>query len=520
MLNFTELTTPRHDGETLVEPGPDQLASLAEANARRLAVASCKIHGRPLGALRADTRSALAGGPAESLVIVTGHQPEFYHAGVWAKNVVTARLASAVGGRAVNLVVDNDAPKKTTFTVPHHRGSVLTALEKPFAQYRVGWAFEQFPALDAATGRRILDELRTALGDGAYEASSLPLMASALTQPSEARDLVDQVTAARKLAEDHFGLDLVERRVSQCWGGPMLLDLLLSASRFAECYNAALADYRQAHGVRGTNRPVPDLAQDGDRVELPVWVYRHDQARRRLFVECKGDRITFHADAEPMGSLGVGELAGDDGMARLSAVLGWRFRPRALTLTMWARLLLADLFVHGIGGAKYDRITDRLIERYFGIEPPAMACVSATLRMPVDRFPVGREDLARARRKCRDAHYNPQRYLSAITDDVSQPLQQRVDAIAESDRLRREDRLNRSARRRAFLAIRRTNAEVLKIDPGLIDRLAAEVDRIRRQLDHNAVADSREYFFGLLPMAKLAQLLEALPSVEQLRAKA
>ena len=36
--------------------------------------------------------------------------------------------------------------------------------------------------------------------------------------------------------------------------------------------------------------------------------------------------------------------------------LGIRLRTRALTTTMYARFLIGDLFVHGIGGAKYDEL--------------------------------------------------------------------------------------------------------------------------------------------------------------------
>jgi hypothetical protein len=180
--------------------------------------------------------------------------------------------------------------------------------------------------------------------------------------------------------------------------------------------------------------------------------------------------------------------------------------------------LLADLFIHGIGGAKYDRITDRLMQLYFGIEPPAMACVSATVRMPMERFPVAKADLWNARHKARDVHYNPQRYVSAIAADLSERLQRRVDGIAESQRLAREDRGNQRARRDAFRAIRQANADLLAADPLLPDRLAAQVHRIEHQLAHNAVADSREYFFGLLPMTKLKQLADALPTTDRLRA--
>ena len=37
---------------------------------------------------------------------------------------------------------------------------------------------------------------------------------------------------------------------------------------------------------------------------------------------------------------------------------GIRLRTRALTTTLFARYVLGDLFVHGIGGAKYDELGD------------------------------------------------------------------------------------------------------------------------------------------------------------------
>jgi len=513
------LQTPTEDGHVLVEPGPDRLAELTQVNHHRLSTCKCVIHGRTLAELRAATRVVLADLTDDHPLIVTGHQPEFYHAGVWAKNIVASRLAAALGGRALNLVVDNDAPKKTSLTVPHCGRGMLTAYEVPFAEYHAGWTFEQLDGLDTRAAHRMVEEIRTALGDAAYRASAMPRMEPAFTTHVSGDDFVDQITRARKTVEVLFDLDLTERRVSRCWGGPMVLEILLNAARFAACYNAALADYRQAAGIRGTRRPVPDLLSKPDRIELPIWAYRRKDARRRLFVEPIQDAVTFYAEQAPIGTLGTSELRDPEALTHLSETTGWCLRPRALALTLWARLLLADLFIHGIGGAKYDCITDRLIRRYFEIEPPALACVSATVKMPMDRFPVSRDDLVAARRKARDVHYNPQRYLSAITADLSERLQRRVDRIAESQRLAREDRLNRRARREVFLAIRRANADLLAIDPNLVDRLESQVRRIEHQLAHNAVADSREYFFGLLPMEKLRRLADALPAIETLRGR-
>ena len=50
---------------------------------------------------------------------------------------------------------------------------------------------------------------------------------------------------------------------------------------------------------------------------------------------------------------------------------------------MFARLFLCDLFIHGIGGAKYDQMTDAIIERFFGFAPPDYLTVTATAKLPI-----------------------------------------------------------------------------------------------------------------------------------------
>jgi hypothetical protein len=66
-----------------------------------------------------------------------------------------------------------------------------------------------------------------------------------------------------------------------------------------------------------------------------------------------------------------------------------RLRPRAIVTTLVSRLLVADVFVHGIGGAAYDTITDDVVRRLIGSDPPRHAVVSGTLRLPLaSAFPT------------------------------------------------------------------------------------------------------------------------------------
>jgi hypothetical protein len=77
--------------------------------------------------------------------------------------------------------------------------------------------------------------------------------------------------------------------------------------------------------------------------------------------------------------------AADEAAQRLTRWLrrnDLRLSPRALTLTMFLRLFVADQFVHGIGGGQYDQVTDGIIASHFGIDPPRFAVVTGTMYLP------------------------------------------------------------------------------------------------------------------------------------------
>jgi hypothetical protein len=99
---------------------------------------------------------------------------------------------------------------------------------------------------------------------------------------------------------------------------------------------------------------------------------------------------------------------------------GLRLRPRAILTTLISRVLVADVFVHGIGGAAYDRITDDIVRRLTGCDPPRHAVVSGTQRLPIERaFPGFDADdpeakLATMQRQIRDIEFHPETFLEPL----------------------------------------------------------------------------------------------------------
>jgi len=516
MLNFSRLGTPAEHGDVLIEPPPQHLAELAHANAALINSYGFRVNGRDISEIRRDVRSSLCESHQGPLVM-TGHQPDFIHAGVWAKHVVASNLADQLGGKAVNLIVDSDAPRAIVLHVPVVDGTEVRAELRFYGEIVHGAAFEGIAALDLATRSRLAADAQRLMGEARFHESCLVDYFSGL-KTATASDWVDQMVFARRHVEEAFGIEMVERRVSRVWGGEFLTSMILDAERFSFCYNEALSDYRKRYKVRSGRRPIPDLARRGSSFELPVWVYLQGKPRRRLFVECSQGKCSFFADEEFIGEASEAALRSpDQAQGALSAMSGYVLRPRALSLTMWARMFVGDLFVHGIGGAKYDRITDELIRRYYGVQPPAMACVSATLcaaptpgvspalRASVPNRRAGRSLATDARRCIRDIRYNPQRYVTA-TAQTRALLDRRAQAVSEAIALKRAAAHDRMRRRSLFERIRGLNDRLLAADPSLV-REAKERLTIAERRDAAAVsAARRDFFFATLNRQDLQKL--------------
>ena len=514
-MDFSRLKTPPNHGDTLVEPVAGRLAALAALNHEQLDVTGFRILDVSGSDVRREVRRSL-GLPDETLAIVTGHRSEFIHPGVWAKHVVADRLAEAVSGTAVNLVVDSDAMRDTTLHVPTTAAGQLTVTAVPAADAPPGFALERVERMCADRLVRFERTLRSLLGER-LERSMMPVYLKRLGDDDSGRDWVDQTTSARRAVENRLGVRVDDVRVGRAWGVPLLAEMIARAAEFAGGYNRALAEYRRCYRVRSAQRPIPDLLVESDRVEVPAWVYRRGEPRRRLFVSARADVIEVFADRERLGAVERSRLLHRTTTSEaLAALEGVMFRPRALTLTLWARLFVADLFIHGIGGAKYDRITDALIRDYFGVAPPAMACVSATMHLDLPHHDVTANRLREARHRLRDLRYNPQRYV-AVDGETATSLRQRAEAIALSRSLRNDHPAEHVRRRLAFETIRELSDRVLAIHPQVTGRLAREVREMERHVWENAIAGRRDCFFALFSREALEMLLARLPGVGDFR---
>jgi hypothetical protein len=469
-----KLRAPKTDGGLLLWPPPGEWRGIVEDNRRRLAAFRGRVAAEPL--------------------IATGHQAEPFHPGVWVKNFLIRRLASAVGGRAVNLIVDTDAPRTSLLHVPTESDGRPVIENVRFADFRTDTALgEQRLDRDLlrSAARRICETQRhndICRGMGFWasviEGAGAP-----------ARNASEVLSAGRIRAEAELGLPAIDERPVSSLPIAGLADALIAdAGRFRDCYNSAVADYRRRNKVRGRGRPVPELETRGDRIELPFWGYRRGQPRRRLF--CRGESLFL--DDEPA--------------ARDDIVIA----PRALSLTLFARMFLADVFLHGIGGAKYDEVTDDIIRRFYGVEPPRYLVATATLWLPLPDSAVRPDEERNLVAAERDLTHNPERLIPTLSDAERAMVAEKRRLASEADALRASASESRAAdlheRRKAVrVRIAEINDRLRAAHPEAAEDVRRRREDLERRLRHNRIAHNREWFFGLYPPGKIRDLLAGLP---------
>ena len=374
----------------LLWPAANQLLADAAHNHALLADAETLIQGVPLSELRRQLRTWVGHRDENGLLFAAGHQTELHHPGVWAKNAMIDAAATRTGGAAYHVAVDTDEPKHLRLRWPGFPGEPIT---DDSALGNVGWTACLRPPTPSHV-ERLRDALSAASSSWGYEPPALEFLDSLRRAPLDAFDMGAELTRASHAVDWSLGLRHHALTFSPLLESePYLIfvyHLMARAGEFAADYNAALDEYRRDNRIRTPGRPMPNLRTDELETEVPFWaddltyglrgrpqVNRHFRGVWSLMgatPATASDFFSFHPDADARTAARELKLWLRRNNLRLA--------PRALTLTMFLRLFLADQFVHGIGGARYDQVTDRLIRRHFHLEPPRFCVTTATLYFP------------------------------------------------------------------------------------------------------------------------------------------
>jgi hypothetical protein len=532
-LGYRRLRAPRENGTGLFEPAWDEIGSVVNQNLSIRVDACYELQGKCLGRLAQKARLEMLAAArhwtasyrdigdwatrSPNRVFLAGHQPQMFHPGVWLKNFALSRLAEEHDAVAVNLIVDSDTIRSHTLRVPGKAVKTPTLAEIPYDANGVPVPFEE---------RRILDPQLFASFADRVQKQIRPLVAEPLmseywrhvrrrTQDSDRLGLC--LAQARHALEGEWGaqtLELPQSIVcdfdSYRW---FLCHLLDESARFRQVHNEVVGEYRHVHRIRSVAHPVADLAEHEGWHEAPFWIWTVDNPRRRrLFVRRSGDTLCVTNRHNLEFALPISR--GGDASRAIDCLRGHhregiRIRSRALITTMWARLALGDLFVHGIGGAKYDQVTDALIAAFFRLKPPGFLTVSGTLHLPVPHSDGASDRVRFLRDRLRRLEFQPERFIDELElsgedqmGEVRHLTAQKRDWIGKKGTA--EDCRER------FLSIRRLNERLCPWFEPIRDETLRELGRAEQARRVASLLTWREYAFCLFPGERLQDFFARL----------
>ena len=522
--NFRQYRAPRNDGEVCVDPGFDSTAALFSSN--RAILAEHDSHWQELrtkareklisDALRytsayRDTswvdRSASSSG--DRPIIMAGHQPSLFHPGVWFKNFALSHLAEKLGVTAVNLVVDNDVAKSSSIRVPTKdaNGNVV-ARSVSYDEAGGGVPYEQTTIRNLDSFDRFAAEVQSVASPLVDQPCVDQLWKHAKAAVERCGVAGCALAAARHSLEGDVGLRTLEIPLSVVCRGPVFAEFALSIlselPRFQECYNDSTHYYRRCHGIRSNAHPVSDLAEQDGWLEAPLWIYGNQSPNRKAAWVKLGDG---HLEISDLGnrSVRINTTNLADAIDQLSAVMTpeFKIRPRALLTTMYSRLMLSDLFLHGIGGGKYDQLGDLITKSFFKITPPEFMVLSATVHLPDVQPRDVAADVRHLKRQIRETHFQPERFANEATlpDSILQRKQELLASIP-----------SRGEKQAWHQEISQLNRELSSSLDDVRADLQEQLVAAQRRANAQSILESREHPFCVYPLQYLTQKFDELLS--------
>lgn len=392
------LRAPRGNNLAAIVPDRSTIASLLQAN---LSFWNSSQVPSWIGTLRRLARSQIAtlshdyaesylNGPlvpsAELSLnrpwILGGHQAELFHPGVWFKNILIDRLAKETNSVGLHAIIDHDLARVTTLRAPSRADSRqrahITTIPLPLSRPSTPDTFLPWNAwqVDRSKIEDTCGRIRQALESvGITKSMSTDYFHQVASLPKD-RNAALALSQVRHRMERRHGISNWEFPMSYLCQGKSWREFVehcvANAAELNRTYNECLDDYRSREQITNPAQPVPRLGRQGDWIELPFWIRMPGQfSRKRMWVSKRESGCQV---APEPGSHDAAVPWGDPFWES-----SWIVWPRALTTTLFLRVFIADLFVHGIGGGQYDRLTDAIIERFLRIPPPKFLTCTATL---------------------------------------------------------------------------------------------------------------------------------------------
>jgi hypothetical protein len=433
--------------------------------------------------------------PATGPIVMSGHQPTFWHPGIFAKWIAMVRAAEVCGAQAAWVVVDHDAvaPTRVRLPVTLPDGSLAAREYELSSREYLAAVPAGARAASAVTTPTPREGERFALESVREGLTSMVAACSAFTKAASAAEQVAHASAKiihEDVLKSHrpptivlatsLNRSLAFRR--------LVAQMVQDPEACARSYNDAVA--AQPHARL---RPMAISKAD---CEMPLWWLR-DGTRQ----DVRASDLTV--------MLASGLEAAWETLA-----------PKALFMTLLLRLHGCELFIHGLGGGGtsegegYDDAMQEWARRWVGgVTLAPMATVSATLRLAFDgsehRPLVSTAESRRAQWAAAHARHDPAMLGDAAAASIKK------NALAHIASLPRHD----PRRRSAFLDMHSALERMRHDRQSQLDQLTADSAALHAQAVRDEVRLERTWPFPVYPPSALDALAREIsarltPSME------
>ncbi len=292
-----------------------------------------------------------------SLLIMSGHQPVVYHHGLLAKARAHQNVVQVTQAYGVHVVIDTDCgdsgelvwPARANDAIELARGSITEPTDKIFRQHTIVHSKELLACSEQIQ--------RGLINVGLQEEADRAARALALYERFAGRSVLHAHTIVRWALQGFVMPEVPLSSLFRLDGFRQVLKhFCAEPRRVVRCYNTTLDEYRESHNISNKANPFPNLTVTARECELPLW--RIEDGKRKSYKVEEEQQQPSSGEIVSRGSI----------------------------TTLFLRAFCCDLFVHGIGGAKYDRFVDEFAENLWGVKLPRFVVASATRYIAPERL--------------------------------------------------------------------------------------------------------------------------------------
>lgn len=417
-----------------------------------------------------------------SPLIATGHQAWLWHPGILAKHIAATIAAEKENGQSLHLIVDTDVHEGLQVELPVIDGQRLSVEIVDLADYDRTIPTCCQPPVNSSAVLARLREIDARLA-GRMTVDLAPLVEAWTDLPS-CHTLAEQITVALdRLTRPHIG-DQPKLFASELIHFKEIRSVVTA---LRDDPLAAARSYNEATSRLPHSQVIP-LTLTSTRVELPLWWIQWRKPRQRVYADLSNGHSRLVLDSgQPVDS----EPSNERGRLAL----------RALLLTAMMRSHFCDCFIHGTGGAAYDRVMEAWWESWRGETLAPKAVVTADIQLDFDIPVADRKETEQAAWWAHHLPHNIDRVLKLDGPQVESKRQLLAHMNDDHDRLRRST---------AFAEIHQINNSLANKHRDVIDKSLRRLREAKIGLANHRIACRRNWCFAFYSPSQIRDLSQAI----------